>query len=135
MNSRRSWPARTTQSRSTARALLRAFVESNPEVGQVMITLRHRERYIVAWPWRPVLRTAIRAAIKPEPDGNGRGFHGSFWNHGHAIIPIRGGHLVVLPVNHELELRVAVPSDYDVRQLEREIAPIARNVGKMHDLI
>jgi hypothetical protein len=126
---------RTTQSRSTARAMLREFVESNPEVSQVIITLRHRERYIVAWPWRPVLRTAIRAAIKPEPDGEDGGFHGTFWDHGHSIIPIRGGQLVVLPVNRELELRVAASPDYDVGQLEREIAPIARSIDQMHDLI
>jgi hypothetical protein len=126
---------RTTQPRSIVRAMLREFVESNPRVSQIILTLRHHERYIVAWPWRPILRTAVRSAIKPRANQKETDFYSSILNCDRAIISIRKGHLVVLPVSHELELRVAVSRDYDVPQLEREIAPIVRSIGRMHDLI
>jgi hypothetical protein len=125
---------RTAKSRSTARAILRTFIESNPDVTQAIITRRHG-RYIVAWPWRPVLRTAIRGAITPEVTGKVTELRGSMGTFVFTLIPIRGGHLLVIPLNHEIELRVAVSIGYDLRRLKRQIVPIARSIGEMQDLI
>jgi hypothetical protein len=122
---------RTTEVRSRARAMLRTFVEQNPSINQVIVTVRHGGRYIVAWPWRPVLRTALRATIAPEePDS----LNASIQASDYKIIPIRSGLLVVIPVNHELELRVAAPRGCDVDRVKRRIEPIVRCIAQMHDL-
>lgn len=71
---------------------------------------------IVAWPWRRVLRTAIRGAITAAVTGKHNEPRGSMGTFAHTTIPIRGGYLLVIPVNHQLELGVAVSTGYDARR-------------------
>jgi hypothetical protein len=131
--STKGFPMRTTRPRSAVRAMLREFLEKNPVASQVIITRQNGSGHVVAWPWRPVLRTAIRGAITPEVAERSKRY--SLDQLGHAVITIRGGYLLIIPMNRELELRVAVSPDYDPRRLKREIAVIARRIDQMNNLI
>jgi hypothetical protein len=125
---------RTTEARANARDLLRTFVESHPQVNQALITRRNGGRLVVAWPWRPVLRTAIRAAITPDDVPTGR-TPGPACSSDRKVIPIRGGSLLVVPLGRRLEFRLALSNGYEFTGLWPHVTSLVSSIERIQNLI